>query len=124
MIALIAAAALAFGQVELGRVTAYNAVPEQTTADPTMSSCGPTFPGQIALSRDLFFDEHGNKHLCGAEAVIVLDSGVVITGIVNDTMAARWRLSADILMDSEPDALAFGVQAGVLSIREVSYALR
>ena len=50
-------------EITMKRISAYNPVPRQTTADPSTSSCGPTLPRQIAVSRDYFFDENGRKHL-------------------------------------------------------------
>lgn len=95
------------------RVTAYNAVPEQTDGDPSMSSCGPTVPGQIAVSRDLLFDHEGRKHMCGRTGTLVTEDGRRFEGVViNDTMAARFTNTADILMDDYHEAVAFGVQQG------------
>jgi hypothetical protein len=107
--------------IELERITAYNPVRRQTNADPSTSSCGPNRPNQIALSRDLFFDE-GRKHLCGVEAVLISVnplSGEVVDvrhAVVFDTMSARFNRSADVFMPTtdESSAWAWGVKVGLL----------
>lgn len=110
-------------RVVLGRVSAYNPVPRQTDGDPNVSSCGPNLPNQIAVSRDLFFD-NGRKHLCGARAVLVSTdprTGAVVDvreTVVFDTMNARYTLTADVYLDTTDESLAFawGVRRGVLVI--------
>lgn len=99
----------------LHRVTAYNAVPWQTSSDPEISACGPTRPDQIALSQDLFFRKNGGNR-CGERVEIVLSSGKVIHGVVWDTMNARYKMAADILMDSVHEAVQFGVKEAELRI--------
>jgi len=99
----------------LHRVTAYNAVPWQTSSNPEISACGPTRPDQIALSQDLFFRKDGGNR-CGERVEIVLSSGKVIHGVVWDTMNARYKMAADILMDSVNQALQFGVKEAELRI--------
>lgn len=106
--------------VPLQRVTAYNALAWQTDADPHIASCGPNQSNQIALSRDLFFDSRGRKHLCGVEAMIVTERGEVFNVVVFDTMNARYRLTADIFMDDLQDAYNFGRTSGVLVLRNSS----
>lgn len=110
--------------VPLQRITAYNAVPEQTSADPTMSSCGPTKDMQIALSRDLFFDGNRRKHLCDVEAIIFTDQGHVYYATINDTMHERWNHAADVLLDPTDDkeqnyreAMTWGIRTGHVVIR-------
>jgi len=107
--------------IELHRVTAYNPLPYQTDEDPYTSSCGPNRPDQIAVSRDLFFDEHGRKHLCGVEVtLIVYDSDGQVEAILNrviwDTMNPRYNLTADVYLDHHDvdEALAWGVKRGAL----------
>ncbi|WP_291511015.1 hypothetical protein [Acidithiobacillus sp.] len=99
----------------LHRVTAYNAVPWQTSSDPEISACGPTRPDQIALSQDLFFRKDGGNR-CGERVEIVLSSGKVVRGVVWDTMNARYKMAADILMDSVHEAVQFGVKEAELRI--------
>lgn len=43
--------------IDFGRITYYQAVPEQTDSDPHISSCGPNLERQVAVSRDLFRGE-------------------------------------------------------------------
>ncbi|MHB1532349.1 hypothetical protein [Acidithiobacillus sp.] len=97
----------------LQRVTAYNAVPEQTSSDPDIAACGPNRPDQIALSQDLFFRKNGSNR-CGEPVAIVLRSGRVIRGVVWDTMNPRYHMAADILMGSISKALDFGVKEAEL----------
>lgn len=109
--------------VPLHRVTAYNALPYQTSPDPTMSSCGPTFEGQIAVSQDLLFKD-GRKAMCGKEVTLLVMSNdnkyVVqrISGIVNDTMNRRYTNAADILIHNTDvdQALAWGVRRALLVV--------
>lgn len=93
----------------LRRVTAYNALPSQTNGNPGMSACGPTRPGQIALSPDLFLRRNGSNR-CGEKIDIILPSGTIIHGVVWDTMSPRFHMAADILMGSVQQALDFGVR--------------
>ncbi|PKY10832.1 hypothetical protein B1757_07705 [Acidithiobacillus marinus] len=95
--------------VYLRRVTAYNALPNQTNENPDMSACGPTRPGQIALSPDLFLRRNGSNR-CGEKIDIILPSGTIIHGVVWDTMSPRYHMAADILMGSVQQALDFGVR--------------
>ncbi len=99
--------------VYLHRVSAYNAVAWQTNSNPSMSACGPTRPNQIALSQDLFFRRNGGNR-CGEKVDILLSSGQVVQGVVWDTMNARYKMSADILMGSVQQAVDFGVQRAEL----------
>lgn len=103
--------------VPLRRITAYNPVPRQTDGDPNISSCGPNLPKQIALSRDLFFNERGVKHLCGTRVTLVTSSGMVFHNyVINDTMNARFSETADVMFPGtdEADAIRFGAQDGFL----------
>lgn len=93
----------------LRRVSAYNALPDQTNGDPDISACGPTRPNQVALSQDLFIRKNGGNR-CGEQIDIILASGRVIHGVVWDTMSPRYHMAADILMGSVQRALDFGVK--------------
>lgn len=107
-------------EVPLYRVSAYNPVPRQTDGDPTISSCGPNRERQIAVSRDLFFDENGRKHLCGVVATVVTNRGEVFEDyVIWDTMNPRYTNTADILFPTldESVAYAFGITQGTLLIR-------
>jgi len=107
---------------ELHRVTAYNPVPRQTEGNPNISSCGPNQPQQIALSRDMFFDANGHKHLCGRTAtLIIVEDGEVIEvteRVIYDTMAARFTKTADIYMPTTDESLAYawGVKQALIYI--------
>jgi hypothetical protein len=101
------------------RISAYNPVPRQTQGDPNVSSCGPNLERQIAVSRDLFFDEHGRKHLCGTRVTVVTDRGEVFSDyVIWDTMNPRFRNTVDIMLPhkNEDEAFAFGVTSGVVYI--------
>lgn len=108
--------------VRLQRLTAYNPVPRQTDSDPETSSCGPTRPDQLALSRDLFFDPNGSKHLCGAKVRVLIVNPQTDTveqveeRIVWDTMHRRYEATGDIFLNTTDESLAyeFGVKAGVV----------
>lgn len=97
----------------LRRLTAYNALPDQTSSDPDIAACGPNRPNQIALSQDLFFLKNGGNR-CGEHIDIILHSGRVIHGIVWDTMNSRYHMAADILMGSVQRAMDFGVKQAKL----------
>lgn len=103
--------------LEVSRVTAYNPVWWQTWGDPNVSSCGPNLERQIAVSRDLFFDEYGRKHLCGTVVTVVTDRGEVFEDyVIWDTMNARFSNTVDIMFnDTNPhEARVFGVTTGVI----------
>jgi hypothetical protein len=103
--------------LELTRITAYNPVDWQTWGDPNVSSCGPNQEKQIALSRDLFFDENGRKHLCGKRITIITDRGEIFENyVIWDTMNPRFINTADIMFpEKDPsNALEFGVTAGII----------
>ncbi len=97
----------------LRRLTAYNALPDQTSSDPDIAACGPNRPNQIALSQDLFFLKNGGNR-CGEHIDIILHSGRVIHGVVWDTMNSRYHMAADILMGSVQRAMNFGVKQAKL----------
>ena len=97
----------------LRRVTAYNALADQTNSTPDISACGPNRPDQVALSQDLFFRKNGGNR-CGERINIILRSGRVIHGVVWDTMNPRYHMAADILMGSVQHAMDFGVKQAKL----------
>ena len=97
----------------LQRVTAYNALPDQTSSNPDIAACGPNRPDQVALSQDLFFLKNGGNR-CGERIDIILQSGRVIHGVVWDTMNPRYHNAADILMNSVQRAMDFGVKQAQL----------
>lgn len=80
--------------IPLGRITYYNAVPEQTDDDPEVSACGPTRERQIAVSRDLF----RSVLQCGDRVRLFVNGVDQGEYIVWDTMARRWTATADVLM--------------------------
>jgi len=103
--------------LEVTRVTAYNPVWWQTWGDPNVSSCGPNLERQVAVSRDLFFDEHGRKHLCGMVVTVITDRGEVFEDyVIWDTMNSRFTNTVDIMFnDTNPtEARIFGVTTGVI----------
>lgn len=103
--------------IPLVRISAYNPVPRQTDGDPNISSCGPNLERQIAVSRDLFFDEYGTKHLCGTPVTVITDRGETFENyVIWDTMNPRYTNTADILIPTpdESAAFAFGVTPGIL----------
>lgn len=103
--------------IPLVRISAYNPVPRQTDGDPDISSCGPNLERQIAVSQDLFFDEYGVKHLCGTPVTVITDRGETFEDyVIWDTMNPRYTSTADILIPSTDEALAysFGTSPGIL----------
>lgn len=106
-------------KLSVDRISFYNPVYWQTDGDPHISSCGPNVENQIALSRDLFFDENGYKHLCGARVTIITDDGNVFENyVVWDTMNPRFTNTVDIMLPHTDHTEAFnlGVTSGVLYI--------
>lgn len=100
---------------EVSRITFYNPVWWQTDSTPNASSCGPTVEKQIALSRDLFFDEHGNKYLCGVHVDIITKDGLILEDyVINDTMNARFTDTVDVMLpkDAVQEAFELGVKEG------------
>lgn len=105
--------------IPLDRITAYNPVPRQTDGDPNVSSCGANQPKQIALSRDLFFNDDGQKHLCGVRATVITHDGHVFHNyVIWDTMNPVYSQTADVLFNTtdESGAFQFGVRQGYLII--------
>lgn len=103
--------------VVLDRISAYNPVPRQTQGDHNVSSCGANRPNQIAVSRDLFFDSNGRKHLCGKTVTVYTDRGEVFDQyVVWDTMSPRYTKTVDILFPTTDESVAydFGVTTGKL----------
>lgn len=106
--------------VRLKRLTAYNAVPWQTNSRPFESSCGYNLPDQLALSRDLFFDAAGRKHLCGERVKLLIIDPVsrevidIQERVIWDTMHSRFRETGDLLFDDVAEARRFGVRQGLL----------
>jgi len=86
---------------ELGRISAYTNSRNETDSTPFNTSCGHVNDVKnkfiIALSRDLFFRD-GYKWLCGKHATIVYTDGTKIEGVIYDTMNARYRRTADVLI--------------------------
>jgi 3D (Asp-Asp-Asp) domain-containing protein len=97
-------------RVRLTRVSAYNAHPSQTDSTPNIAACGRIRANMIAVSRDIF--QRGRR--CGQWVTVVLRSGQRIRAVIWDTMNARYRNAADILLYSSRDARRFGVQRGWL----------
>jgi len=93
-------------------VTAYNADPAQTDADPEIAaSMRRVKPGTIAVSRDLF-----NKGWVFGRKVRIEGLGIFE---INDLMAARHDQAIDIFIGCNQKAMAFGkrrTQAALLSI--------
>lgn len=88
------------------------------TAEHARSACGPTFRGQIAVSRDLM-----RRLGCGARVRVTLTTpkgGVrSFTAVVNDTTARRFRTTVDVLVASRRDALRLGVTSGHLQVLQL-----
>lgn len=93
-------------------VTAYNADPAQTDADPEIAaSMRRVRPGTIAVSRDLF-----NKGWVFGRKVRIEGLGIYE---INDLMAARHDKAIDIFIGGNQQAQAFGkrrTQAALLNI--------
>lgn len=94
----------------LQRISHYNAVRAQTDRTPKMSACGPTRPGQIALSRDLL-----RQVGCGARVRVTI-GGQSQVYVVNDTMNRRYHRTADILVSRVSTARKLGVARGTLTV--------
>lgn len=111
---LITLAALAAeGQAatySLQRVSHYNAVRSQTDRTPHISACGPTRPGQLALSRDLL-----RQVGCGARVRLTV-GGRSQVYVVNDTMNRRYSRTADVLVRRVSTARKLGVSKGTLTV--------
>lgn len=99
------------------RISAYNPVPRQTDSNPHVSSCGPNLEKQVAVSRDLFFDDNGRKHLCGKVVTIITDRGEIFENyVIWDTMSSRFSNTVDVMIpnQNEKEAFSFGVTTGTL----------
>ncbi len=99
----------------LNRVTAYNAIANQTSSHPWLAACGPNLPRhQVALSQNLFIRPNGTTR-CGQQVLIRLNDGRTVKGVVWDTMNARYHNAADILMKQYGRAMQFGIKQGSLT---------
>lgn len=80
-------------------VTVYWAVAAQTDDAPHIAACGPNLKPwkQFAVSRDLFYRD--GKRRCGEAIRVRLSDGRIVSGVINDTMAARWTKRVDILVE-------------------------
>ena len=108
-------------EIELDRISFYNPVFWQTDEDPSISSCGPNRENQIAVSRDLFFDDYGRKHLCGQKVTIITEDGEVFEDyVIWDTMNERFTKTADIMLPHEDHnvAMELGITSGVLHVHD------
>lgn len=104
-------------QVEMRPViySYYQAVPEQTDYDPSVSACGPTLEPwrQVAIHRDL-----KSIYPCGTMVLSYSEEFGFNLFVVNDVTARhispeRW----DVLVDVNEDAMEYGLDQGwVLSI--------
>lgn len=112
--------------LRLERLTAYNPLTWQTDDDPETASCGPIRRDGLALSRDLFFDATGHKHLCGAKVMLLVinpDTNTVEAleeRVVWDTMHSRYEDTGDLFLDTPDETLAFdfGVKQGAVVFLE------
>jgi len=99
------------------RITFYNPVVWQTDATPQVSSCGPNLEKQVALSRDIFFNDQGEKHLCGTKVDIITEDGVIFKDyVVNDTMNPRFENTVDIMLPKTriDEAFNLGIKQGTI----------
>ena len=96
---------------EIQRLTYYEAVPEQTDSTPGIAACGPNIGNQLAVSRDLFRDELQ----CGDVVEVFAWGSSLGEYVVWDTMARRWRRTADILVVDDPP---IGLASGHLVLKE------
>jgi len=106
--------------IHLERLTAYNAVVEQTDEDPKTASCGRNRADGLALSQDLFFDAEGSKHLCGTKVrVLIIDPETerveqVQTRTVWDTMSPDYTNTGDLFFKSKQAAQNWGVKQAAI----------
>jgi len=106
---------LVLDYVLVDRISFYNPVVRQTDSTPEQSSCGPTQSKQVALSRDLFFNDDGEKFLCGKKVTIYTERGEVFKDyVVNDTMNVRFEKTVDIMLshENENEAFELGITSG------------
>lgn len=111
---------------EIDRLTAYNAVPDQTDDDPDIASCGPIANARLpilAVSRERFLAPDGSKPHCGREAVIIAwdASGQVVLQerrLIYDTMNERYERTADLHLpgDDPTEANQWGVKQGLIAL--------
>lgn len=111
---------------EIDRLTAYNAVPEQTDEDPDIAACGPLEHAQlpvIAVSRDKFLAPDGSKPHCGRQALVIAwdhTNQIVLQErrVIYDTMADRFQNTADLLLPgTDPtNANHWGVKQGLIAL--------
>ena len=107
--------------IHINRISFYNPVSWQTDSTPEVSSCGPNKINQVALSRDLFFNEQGEKYLCGTKVKIITDDGEVFNDyVIWDTMNPRFTNTVDIMLPHDDHEVAFdkGITSGVLIIED------
>ncbi len=110
-----------FGDIQvykLERLSFYNLTRNQTDDTPDIASCGPIKRVKetiVALSQDLFFDKNRRKYLCGKKAKIISDLGI-FEGVVYDTMNARYKRSADIVVDTYDEAIKLGISKNAILI--------
>lgn len=110
-----------FGDIKvhkLERLSFYNLTKNQTDDTPDIASCGPIKKVKetiIAISQDLFFDKNLRKYLCGKKAKIISDLGI-FEGVIYDTMNARYKRSADIVVDTYDEAIKLGISKNAILI--------
>ena len=103
---------------KLERLSFYNLTKNQTDDTPDIASCGPIKKVKetiIAISQDLFFDKNRRKYLCGKKAKIISDLGI-FEGVIYDTMNARYKRSADIVVDTYYEAIKLGISKNAILI--------
>ena len=99
------------------KATAYNAVPEQTDDDPDTTACmaTPTI-GSIAVSQDLYFKGWtcGKRvHIKGLGIYTIKD----VMDCSNDNIyKCRKLIQVDILKETIPEALEFGVKKNLNAV--------
>lgn len=96
------------GWLRLSRISAYTASADETDPTPSIAACGRIRPGGIAVSRDLF--NRGRN--CGKRITVRTDRGTYFSGFIWDTMNARYRRTADLLVGTRVGAFRFGVTKG------------
>ena len=93
-------------------LTAYSAHAGQTDSSPSVSACGPNRPQQIAVSRELF----RRVYKCGDWVRVYRpDTKRWHRYVVWDTMNARHRARADLMMPTQRAAIAFGRRQGLIA---------
>lgn len=102
-------------------MTAYNAVPEQTDGDPTITASGAYSNPEVvaARSRDLAEQLPFGTVIEVSTATSSESCGLHVVGdevglrVIADTMHARMQNKIDVLLDSKKTARTFGVCEGV-----------